>query len=280
MCLLPLELNACSDLLEEPGANLGFAPQLAVHVALPKCWFYFPGRAFHFSTGSGLVALAVWVFPRNLPCLPAGLIECPPWVDSSRVSDPLRGRPVEAEAMRRVLSPSLSRADLWIVSLWSVNHLSPDFIITTNCAVVLTIWSAEPCFWPVVLHDLHCCACVCNHAFLSLCPLTSGLCAPCSLPASGVLWSRSLCCKSIWDTFITLCACMLSCFSQSCPTLCDPMDYSLPGSSIHGILQARLLEWVAISFSRGSSRPRNGACVSCIAGSLFICWAIRKSPHR
>ena len=146
VCLLPLVLNACSDLLEEPGANLGFAPQLAVHVALPKCWFYFLGRAFHFSAGSGLLALAVWVFPRNLQCLPAGLTERPPWVDSSRVSDPLRGRPVEAEAMGRVLSPSLSGADLWIVSLWSVNHLSPDFIITTNCAVVLTIWSESLAF--------------------------------------------------------------------------------------------------------------------------------------
>ena len=41
--------------------------------------------------------------------------------------------------------------------------------------------------------------------------------------------------------------------AQSCPTLCDPMDCSLPGSSVHGILQARILEWVAISFSRGSS---------------------------
>ena len=40
---------------------------------------------------------------------------------------------------------------------------------------------------------------------------------------------------------------------QSCPTLCDPMDYSLPGSSVHGILQARILEWVAMSSSRGSS---------------------------
>ena len=45
--------------------------------------------------------------------------------------------------------------------------------------------------------------------------------------------------------------------TQSCPTLCDPMDCSLPGSSIHGIFQARVLEWVAISFSRGSSRPRD-----------------------
>ena len=44
--------------------------------------------------------------------------------------------------------------------------------------------------------------------------------------------------------------------SQLCPTLCDPMDCSLPASSIHGIFQARVLEWVAISFSRGSSQPR------------------------
>ena len=43
--------------------------------------------------------------------------------------------------------------------------------------------------------------------------------------------------------------------AQLCPTLCDPMDYSWPGSSVHGILQARILEWVAIPFSRGSSDP-------------------------
>ena len=48
----------------------------------------------------------------------------------------------------------------------------------------------------------------------------------------------------------------LSEVTQSCPTLCDPVDCSLPGSSVHGILQARILEWVAISFSRGSSQPR------------------------
>ena len=45
--------------------------------------------------------------------------------------------------------------------------------------------------------------------------------------------------------------------AQSCPTLCDPVDCSLPGPSVHGILQERILEWVAISFSRGSSRPRD-----------------------
>ena len=51
-------------------------------------------------------------------------------------------------------------------------------------------------------------------------------------------------------------ACVLSCFSHV-PTLCDPMDCSLPGSSVHGISQARILEWVAIPFSRGSSQPRD-----------------------
>ena len=52
--------------------------------------------------------------------------------------------------------------------------------------------------------------------------------------------------------------------AQSCLTLCDPMDCSLPGSSLHGILQARILEWVAISFSKGSSHTRDRTCVSCI----------------
>ena len=45
--------------------------------------------------------------------------------------------------------------------------------------------------------------------------------------------------------------------AQSCPTLCDPMDSSLPGSSVHGIVQAIVLEWIAISFSRGSSQTRD-----------------------
>ena len=57
--------------------------------------------------------------------------------------------------------------------------------------------------------------------------------------------------------------------AQSCPTLCDPVDCSLPGSSIRGILQARVLEWGAISFSRGSSQPRDQTWVSCIVGRRF-----------
>ena len=54
--------------------------------------------------------------------------------------------------------------------------------------------------------------------------------------------------------------------TQSCPTLCDPMDCSPPGFSVHGIRQAGILEWVAIPFSRGSSQSRDQTQVSCIAG--------------
>ena len=55
--------------------------------------------------------------------------------------------------------------------------------------------------------------------------------------------------------------------TQSCPTLCNLMDYSLSGSSVHGILQARILDWIAMPFSRGSSQLKNWTLVSCIAGS-------------
>ena len=56
---------------------------------------------------------------------------------------------------------------------------------------------------------------------------------------------------------------------QSCPILCDPIDGSPPGSPVPGILQARILECIAISFSRGSSQPRDRTHVSCIAGRFF-----------
>ena len=58
-------------------------------------------------------------------------------------------------------------------------------------------------------------------------------------------------------------------FAQVCPTLCNHLDGSLLGSSVHGILQARVLEWIAISFSRGSSLPRDRTQVSHVAGRHF-----------
>ena len=64
---------------------------------------------------------------------------------------------------------------------------------------------------------------------------------------------------------------------QSCQTLRDPRDSRLPGSFVHGIFQARVLEWVAYPFSSGSSWPRYRTGVSCIAGRFFTNWAIREA---
>ena len=65
--------------------------------------------------------------------------------------------------------------------------------------------------------------------------------------------------------------------ARSCLLLCNPMDCSPPGSSVHRILQARLLEWVAILFSR-SSQSTDQTCVSCISGRFFTTWATREAP--
>ena len=68
--------------------------------------------------------------------------------------------------------------------------------------------------------------------------------------------------------------------AQSCPTLCNPMDCSLPSSMVHGIFQARILEWVAISFSRRSSQLRNWTRVSCIVGRCFYRLSHQGSPSK
>ena len=104
------------------------------------------------------------------------------------------------------------------------------------------------------------------------------------------LWERLKCPLTVWEregivqkkifeetipeNFQNL-VCVL--VAQSCPTLCDPTDCSPPGSFIHGIFQARIVEWVAISFSRRSSQPRDRALVSHISGRLFIIWATREA---
>ena len=67
--------------------------------------------------------------------------------------------------------------------------------------------------------------------------------------------------------------------AQCCPTLRNPMDCSPPGFSVHGIFQARILEWVAISFSRGSSWPWDQTQVSCIAGRRSTLWATREAQY-
>ena len=74
--------------------------------------------------------------------------------------------------------------------------------------------------------------------------------------------------RMMFSRFIFVCVKV----AQSYPTLCDPMDYT-----VHGILQARILEWVAFPFSRESSQPRDRTQVSCIAGGFFTSWATREA---
>ena len=88
------------------------------------------------------------------------------------------------------------------------------------------------------------------------------------------LWSNEFgrCCTLLNLEGRCVCVCVCVLVTQSCPILCDSMDCSSPGSSVHGILQARTLEWVAIPFSGGSSQPRNQTRVSHIAGRFFTIW--------
>ena len=66
--------------------------------------------------------------------------------------------------------------------------------------------------------------------------------------------------------------------AKLCLTLATPMGYNPPGSFVHGISQTRILEWVAISFFRGSSQPKDWTQVSCTAGIFFTNWATREAP--
>ena len=94
----------------------------------------------------------------------------------------------------------------------------------------------------------------------------------------GGQWIQGyMCLLSTWNYHNIVnqwCSCLVP---QSCLTLCNPMDWGPPGSSVHGISQARILEWVAISFSRGSSWPRDQTCVSCIGRWILYHWAIREA---
>ena len=129
--------------------------------------------------------------------------------------------------------------------------------------------------------------------------LTGLLCKFKDIGSSAKLWADSLCQVSFWNTgcisdpwprtdlvilrktahFIKplLLDTKSVLIAQSCLTLWDPIDCSLPGSSVHGILQARKLEWVAISFSRGSSWPRDRTGISCSADRFFTFWATREA---
>ena len=88
-------------------------------------------------------------------------------------------------------------------------------------------------------------------------------------------WGLNFVCLNFFFLVIFCCCCLVA---KSCPTVCNPMDCSPPGSSIHGISQTRILEWIVISFSRGSFQSRDWTQVSCIAGRFFTSWATEWSP--
>ena len=98
------------------------------------------------------------------------------------------------------------------------------------------------------------------------------------LPSSGFSWSSSQAsggCPVFSQYYFLFCMDiekkMKVLVAQSCPTLCNPMDYGPPGSSVHGILQGRILEWVAMPFSRGFSQPRDWTWVSCHCRQIIYC---------
>ena len=97
-------------------------------------------------------------------------------------------------------------------------------------------------------------------------------------------WGGAVCCpwgrgstaaspQSQFPLYPCVCMCLVCLVAQSCLTLCDPMYCSLSGSSVHGILQARFREWVAMPSSRGSSQPRDQIQVSRTAHRFFTDWA-------
>ena len=81
--------------------------------------------------------------------------------------------------------------------------------------------------------------------------------------------SRYCWCLQVLELAINSLMNMCCLVAKSCPTLCDPMECSPPGSSVHGISQARIWEWVATSCSKGSSQPRGQTWISCIASGFF-----------
>ena len=95
----------------------------------------------------------------------------------------------------------------------------------------------------------------------------------------AIIWTyhkKFYTCQSGVGNGMCVCVCVCVCISHSVMSDCGPLDCSPPGSSVHGILQARILEWVTISYSRGSSRHRDWTQVFCTAGRFFTVWATRE----
>ena len=106
------------------------------------------------------------------------------------------------------------------------------------------------------------------------------LCLCCAVPKEmpGGVWAETqgTAVQPPWPLQSGVCCAVL--VTQLWPTLWDPVNCSPLGSSVHGLLQAGILEWVAMPSSRGSSQPRNHTRLSCIAGGFFTSWATQEAP--
>ena len=156
------------------------------------------------------------------------------------------------------------------VTPWTVAHQAPLFMGFLK----QEYWSGLPFPPPIPLYAAAAAAAKSLQSCLTLCDPIDG--SPPGSPVPGILKARTLEWVAIffsnawkWKVKVKSLSCvwllatlwmqlnLRKCFAQSCLTLCDPMDTSPPGSSVHGILQARILEWISNSFSRGSSQPRD-----------------------
>ena len=174
----------------------------------------------------------------------------------------------------------------------------PSFHSISICFMSFEVLSLSACTFRVVTAAtklLQSCVTLCNPMVAQQAPLSMGFSRqeywsglPCPPSFRGSSWSRDRTCISYRvffttsDTWKTLRAVesesVKMLLVQSYPTPCNPMDYSPPGSNVHGILQARIMEWVAIFFSRGSSQPRDQTWISCITGGHFTVCATREAP--
>ena len=177
-------------------------------------------------------------------------------------------------------NPSVGGLSSWLLGPFNMILLSTAFSGTSS----YSSWSGqlEETLLPVPQS---------SNLFHSISELNVTVCCPCHCNVTAPVPGAGLLCPSSRSVSLTspLSRPASWCFlwwmlvsqrrevAQSCPTLCNPMDQSLPVSSIHGIFQARVLEWVAISFSSGSSQPRDRTQVSRIGGRHFIVWATREA---
>ena len=151
-----------------------------------------------------------------------------------------------------------------------MDHSLPGFSLHGILLARILLWRIFPTQgsnpgFPHCRRSLYCLSHQGSHRYLYLC--TSEAILFCKHNTKNRTFSKDTLFFLKFAPLEHLCACMLT--AQSCLTLCDPMNYSSPGSSVQGMLQARILEWVAFPFSGGSSQPRDRTQVSRIAGRFF-----------